>query len=111
MCDFRAVPNVDEGIIKARSFDKKACLFVYDPGMMTLSPLKQPDRVWNVHGGLAGNHKVRHVSAARTGWPWFGAVTPLNLDRANGRGGFGSQTAADPPGDPWRTLKSSLWVL
>ena len=27
-------------------------------------------------------------------------------DRANGRGGFGSQTAADPPGDPRRTLKA-----
>ena len=24
----------------------------------------------------------------------------LDLGRANGRGGFGSQTAADPPGDP-----------
>ena len=33
------------------------------------------------------------------------------LDRANGRGGFGSQTAADPLGDPQRTLKSRPWVL
>ena len=29
-------------------------------------------------------------------------LTKLNLDRANGHGGFGSQTAADPSGDPRR---------
>ena len=28
---------------------------------------------------------------------------PWDLDRANGRGGFGSQTVADPPADPQRT--------
>ena len=31
------------------------------------------------------------------------------LDRANGRGGSGSQAAADPPSDLRRTLKSRLW--
>ena len=35
-----------------------------------------------------------------------------NLDRGNGRGGFGSQTAADTPPPPaTRTLKSRLWVI
>ena len=36
---------------------------------------------------------------------------PLNLDRANGRGGVGSQTAADPPVTPEEPLKYRLWVL
>ena len=35
----------------------------------------------------------------------------FGLARANGCGGFGSQTAADPSGDPGRTRKSRLWAL
>ena len=34
-----------------------------------------------------------------------------NLFRANGRGGFGSETAVDPPDDPRKPLNSRLWVL
>ena len=42
-------------------------------------------------------------------------LPPLSVQnwqgRANGRGGFGSQTAADPPATPGGPLKSRLWVL
>ena len=35
----------------------------------------------------------------------------INLYQANGRGGFGSQTAADPPtGDPRKTLEKQTLV-
>ena len=46
---------------------------------------------------------------------FFGLFLPFlegpNLDRAKGRGGFGSQTAADPPATTEEPRNSRLWVL
>ena len=56
--------------------------------------------------------RSRNRSLGRLCKPFFSKFGRLiYLDRANGRGEFGSQTAADPPGDPGRTLKSRLRIM